>query len=450
MTERKTALSLPRALAFAAMTLPVSAVGTAMSIYLPRHFASHLGLDLTLVGTAFSIARMIDIPVNGMLGWGMDKTRSPIGRYRLWSLLSTPLLMMGLYHLFMAPSGIGAAYLVTWAIVIYLGNSMLSLSNRAWAANLAPDYNGRSRLFAVMAAVGVVGGTSIIAIPAFGEAHGVSDVGAIEIMGWFLLCLAPLATGLGISTTPEKIAPRVDSLAFRSQDLWSLLRRPSFTRLVPASFFLEFGPSWMSAIYLFYFVDCRGFSPGRASSLLGLYVISAVFGAPVLAKVANTFSKHRTLIAATIGYALALSLIPMLPKGQLAAAMAVMFIAGFFYSGFNLLIRSMTADVSDEVRLEGGHERAGLLFAITTMTTKTANALTIGITFSVLDHLGYHANAGNLNTAQAIHHLEAVFVGGPIACVLLGACSMTGYNLNAEHHADIRRQLDERDTHSNE
>lgn len=105
----------------------------------------------------------------------------------------------------------------------------------------------------------------------------------------------------------------------------------------------------------------------------------------------------------------------------------------------------MTADVSDEVRLEGGQERAGLLFAITTMTTKTANALTIGITFSVLDHLGYHAKTGVPNTAQAIHNLELVFVGGPIVCVLLGACCMIGYKLNAEHHADIRRRLDERD-----
>lgn len=86
-----------------------------------------------------------------------------------------------------------------------------------------------------------------------------------------------------------------------------------------------------------------------------------------------------------------------------------------------------------------------MLFAITTMTTKTANALTIGITFPVLDHLGYHAKAGVVNTAQAIHNLELVFVGGPIVCVLLGACCMIGYKLNAEHHAAIRRRLDERD-----
>jgi Na+/melibiose symporter-like transporter len=71
-----------------------------------------------VIGTAFSIARMIDIPVNRLLGWGMDKTRTPIGRYRFWTLLGVPLLMAGVYFLFIAPAGIGPAYLITWVIVL--------------------------------------------------------------------------------------------------------------------------------------------------------------------------------------------------------------------------------------------------------------------------------------------------------------------------------------------
>src|SRR5580693_2628838 len=102
MSDRNKSLSFPSALAFSAITLPVSAASVAMSIYLPRHFASHLGLSLAAIGTAFSIARTIDIPVNGLLGWGMDKTHTPIGRYRFWALLGAPLLMAGVYFLFMA------------------------------------------------------------------------------------------------------------------------------------------------------------------------------------------------------------------------------------------------------------------------------------------------------------------------------------------------------------
>ena len=69
-----------------------------------RHYASHLGIDLALVGAAFFIVRMIDIPVDGLLGWTMDKTRTRWGRYRLWTILGAPVLMAGIYFLFMPPA----------------------------------------------------------------------------------------------------------------------------------------------------------------------------------------------------------------------------------------------------------------------------------------------------------------------------------------------------------
>lgn len=438
-------LTLPAALAFAATSLPISAVGVAMSVYLPRHFASHLGLDLALVGTAFFIVRMIDIPVDGLLGWGMDKTRTAIGRYRLWTLLGAPFLMAGVYFLFMAPAGVSQTYLIVWVLVLYVGNSMLDLSHRAWAATLAPKYNDRSRLFGILAAVGVLGSASVIAIPILSEARGVSDASNVQIMGWFILALAPLATALVVLTTPEHIAPSVHGQDFRMRDYWSLIARPSFLRIVFADLCLSFGPGWMSAIYLFYFTDSRGFTTGQASVLLATYILAGIVGGPLIGRIATKFSKHRTLMAATTGYALTLLTFPFLPKGILVAALVPLFIAGVFASGFNLLGRAMTADVSDEVRLEGGQERAGLLFAITTMTTKISGALSIGVTFWVLAQVGYDADEQARNSAAAIKNLEYVFLAGPVFFVMLGGLCMLGYKLGAERHADIRRQLDERD-----
>ena len=432
-------------MAFAATSLPISAVGLAMAVYLPRHFASHLGLDLAVVGTAFFIVRMIDIPIDGLLGWGMDKTRTPIGRYRVWTLLGAPFLMAGVYFLFMAPAGISQTYLIFWVLVLYMGNSMLDLSHRAWAATLAPQYNDRSRLYGVLAAVGVLGGASVIAIPIVSEARGVSDAGNVLIMGWWILLLAPLATALVVLTTPERVAPNIKGQEFRLRDYWALLTRPTFARIVLSDLCLSFGPGWMSAIYLFYFTDSRGFTTGQASALLATYVLAGIIGAPTIAKIATKFSKHRTLMAATTGYSLTLMTFPFLPKGELLVHMVPLFFAGAFASGFTLLGRAMTADISDEVRLDGGIERSGLLFAITTMTTKIAGALSIGVTFWVLAQVGYNAGEGVKNTAEAIRNLEVVYLAGPIFFVLLGGLCVLGYKLSPERHAQIRRQLDERD-----
>jgi len=438
-------LSIRSALTFAALSLPINAIGLAMAVYLPQHFASNLGLDLALVGAAFMIVRAIDIPIDVVLGWAMDKTRTPLGRYRAWTLIGAPFLMAGTYFLFLAPAGISQAYLVSWTLVLYVGVSILDLSHRAWAASLAPTYDDRSRLFGVLTAVGVLGAASIIAIPIVSEARGVAEAGSAVVMGWFILALTPLATLLVVVTTPEHITRDVAGQAFRLRDYWSLIARPTFLRVALTDLCLSFGPGWMSALYIFYFTDKRGFTTGQASILLAVYILAGIIGAPLIARIATRLSKHRTMMVATIGYALTLLTLPLLPQGNLVLAAVPLFVTGVFASGFTLLGRAMTADVADEVRLEQGQQRAGLLYAITTMTTKISGALSIGVTFWVLAQVGYRADHSAPNSAYAIRNLEIVFLSGPVIFVLLGACCMIGYKLSAERHADIRRQLDERD-----
>lgn len=438
-------LSFLGAMAFAATSLPIHAVMISMAVYLPRHFASHLGIDLALVGTAFFLVRMIDIPVDGILGWSMDKTRTRMGRYRVWTLLGAPVLMAGVYALYLAPEGIGRTYLVAWLLILYAGTSMLDLSHRAWAATLAPRYDDRSRMFGILTAVGVLGAASVIAIPIISEARGVSDAGSVTIMGWFILALTPFATGLVVLKTPERIAPTPPGHEFKLRDYGALLTRPTFLRIALADLCLTFGPGWMSALYLFYFTDSRGFTTGQSSILLAVYILSGIIGAPILARVATRLSKHRTVMVATTGYALTLMTFPFIPNGNLLVAAIPLFVCGVFASGFNLLTRAMTADVADEVRLEHGRERSGLLYAVTTMTTKISGALSIGATFWVLAQVGYRAEQGAVNSAHAIANLQLVYLSGPILFVLLGGVCMVGYKLDAHRHADIRRQLDERD-----
>ena len=347
-TPSKPSLSMLRALTFSATSLPISALTIAMAVYLPRHFASHLG-----------------IPVDGIFGWAMDKTRTRLGRYRLWTILGAPVLMAGTYALFFAPDGVGLVYLVAWLLVLYCGNSMLDLSHRAWASTLAPRYDDRSRLFGVLIAVGVLGSASVIAIPIINEARGVADAGNVSMMGWFILALTPVAITLVVLTTPERIAPSVPGHEFKLRDYGALIMRPTFLRLILADLFLSFGPGWMSAIYLFYFTDCRGFTTGQASILLATYILAGIIGAPAIARIAIRLSKHRTVMMTTTGYSLTLVTFTFIPHGSLPFGMAALFVAGVFASGFNLLTRAMTADIADEVRLEQGRERAGLLYAMT-------------------------------------------------------------------------------------
>ena len=125
--------------------------------------------------------------------------------------------------------------------------------------------------------------------------------------------------------------------------------------------------------------------------------------------------------------------------------MPVSIVCGFVLAGFGALIRSMVADVADDIRLSQGKERGGLLFSLTTSTSKIAAAASTAITFPLLVGLGYDPRLGHANSPEALQGLMVAFLAGPIVFMALGAACFVGYRLTAERAAEIRRQLDARD-----
>ena len=438
-------LSLQTILAFSATSLPITAVAVAVTVHLPAYFAANIGVALAVVAAAFATVRMIDVPIEPALGVLMDRTRSRLGRYRLWTVVGAPLLMGGLFMLLVAREGVGVSYLIGWLLVMYLGVSILTLSHAAWAATLAKSYNERSRIFGVMAAVGVLGAVMVLLIPIVMERLGYHDAEGIRAMIWFIIGLTPLAVAAVVWRTPETVAPEPPGQRFRARDYVELITRPSMARILAADLCLSLGPGWMSALFIFFSRDRMGFTTGQANILLAIYILAGLAGAPGMAWLATKIGKHRAVILATTIYSLTLVSLAFLPRDNVAASIPTMFLTGFLAAGFNVLTRAMTADVADEIRLEQGKERSGLLYALTTLTTKIALAVSIVLTFSVLGRVGYDPKIGSGNTPEAVTGLMLTFISGPVVFVMLGGACLLGYKLTAERAAEVRRQLDERD-----
>jgi GPH family glycoside/pentoside/hexuronide:cation symporter len=438
-------LSLGRTLTFSATSLPISALVLAITVHLPAYFAASIGVPLTAVATAFFICRAVDIPIEPALGLAMDRTRTRLGRYRLWTLIGAPLLMFGLFMLLQAKTGVGIGYLITWLMVMYLGISILILSHAAWAATLSKTYAERARIFGIMAGVGVIGALGVLAVPIIMEGAGYSDAQGVQAMIWYIILLIPVSVGLVVWRTPETIAPEPPGQKFRLRDYVELVTHSSMARILLADLCLTLGPGWMAALFIFFMRDRMGFTTGEANLLLGVYILAGLFGAPITGWVAGKIGKHRAAMLSSAIYAGALCLLPLSPHGNVLAAMPIQFATGFVAAGFGALIRAMVADVSDDIRLSQGKERAGVLYALITSTSKVALAGAIIITYPVLERLGYQPTLGPKNSADAINGLTIAFLAGPILFLALGAACFIGYKLTAERAAEIRRQLDERD-----
>ena len=437
-------LSLISIISFSIGTLPVSALGVALFVYLPPYLAGHLGVALTAISGAWATVRLVDLFVDPVLGHMMDRTRTPFGRYRAWLAAGVPVLMLAVYMLFMAPKGIGGTYILVWLFVLYLGNSILGLAQSAWSATLATEYHERSRVFGILTAVGVAAAVATLLIPIFAPSLGMDNAQSVRAMGWFVIVIAPFAVGLTVWRTPERLSQDVHA-GFSYADYWEIVKKPEVIRLFLCQMALTLGPGWMSAMYLFYFKDVRGFTTQQATILLLVYILSGVAGAPLTAQASIRFGKHQTLIATTTSFFLGLFSIFVIPRGSLLAGTPVMFWCGFMAAGFGLMINAMMADVGDEIRLHQGKERISLLYAVLTFAAKIASAAAISVTFFLLSRVGYNPADGAHNSAAALNGLQWVFLSGPMVFVVLGGLCVVGWKLDAERHAGVRAKLDARD-----
>lgn len=433
-------LSASQVWLFATVAFPLQAIAMAVSVYLPQHYARSLGMDLAAVGAAFALVRLIDLPFDPLLGLAMDRTRTRWGRYRVWLLLGGPVTMAAIYMLFMAGKGIGVPYVMAWLLVMYLGTSMVTLAHSAWAAALAPSYNARSHMFGVIGAMGVAGMTLVFVTPLVATAMGGAGMGVAE-MGWFILAAIPLAIGAAVMRTPEQVADAPPGQTVRVRDYLELVLHPSMGRIVLAMLLFSLGTAWEGALFLFYFTDGRGFSVSEASLLLIAALGVGLLGAPALGQLSMKWSKHRTVLLAAAAYALALGSLLLVPREAKLLACVPVICTGFLYAGFHVLLRSMTADVADQIRLEQRRERAALLFALITLAPKLAAAVAIGLTFNLMARVGYDPAIGGANAPGALAGLSWAYLLGPIGFVLLGGLSVIGYRLGPAQTAEIQERL---------
>jgi Na+/melibiose symporter-like transporter len=433
-------LSGPALLAFAAPSLAIYALQLAITVHLPRYFATHMGLSLAAVGSAFALVRAVDIPLDPLLGLMIDHTRTPLGRYRPWALAGPPVMMAALWALIHPPVPLGEGSLAAVLFVLFLGYSALYLSQLAWAASLATDYQARSRVFAAITGVGVAGAVAVLVVPVLSARFGGSEAAGVEDMVWFVIAAAPASALLMAWVTPDP-PPPPDRRRFQMRDYARLLARPNVLRLLASDLFVQLGPNWMAALYLYDFTLVKGFSVASANLLLLVYV-AAGFGAPAVSALARRIGKHRALMACTSLFALCVAATPLLPRAGFLPAAGLMAAAGAAFAGFTVLTRALAADIADEARLESGRDSTALVFALTNATTKLATAFALFLTFHALQRAGFHAGQGAVNSRRALRALELIFLCGPIVFVTAGGLCFAGYRLDAARHAEIRRALD--------
>lgn len=430
--------------AYVAPCLPIAAVGLPIVVYLPPYYAGTLGLDLATVGFLFFIVRVVDVPLDPIIGHFVDRTSTRLGRFRPWLIAGATVMVAGLYLVFMAQPGITPLRAFAGLLLMYVGYSASLVSHTSWGAVLTDDYHERSRIFGTWQAMNILGLFLILGVPplALFLAGAEDPALGVHAMGWVIIIALPLAVLLAVSTVPERA--RVGEGHHRISDIFGLLKLPLLRQLLAADLLAALAPGLTGALFLFFFEAARGYPPAEASALLLFYFAAGLLAAPLWVRFARRRGKHRALIWALILYMIFQTAILLMPAGNFLLAAFGMALAGAPAVAPAFLMRAMLADVSDLETLRTGEERTGLFYAALVAVQKLGYAIPVGLSYQILGLIGFVPKLGAQNAPSAIVGLQWLFIVPPVVLACLALLVIRKWPIDAASQEETAAALERR------
>ena len=421
--------------AFAAPAAPLTAMTLPSTIFLPPHFATHLGIPLSIVSAIFIGVRMLDIIVDPGIGNFQDRTHVPLGRRRFWMLVGLPFIMAAIWFSYIGlwphvPIWIAAAAIV----FLFVCYAVMAIAHMAWAGELVPTYHGRTHVLGAVQVASMIGSSLMLIVAGYVAQTQGSNLLAVYAMGWTIIALMPITVLACVGLVREAPRPPQPHLTI-GQTLSTLARNKLAQRVLLPDLLLGFAQGISGGLFLFYFQFVLGFTH-QSQTLLAIYFLSGLAGVPLWWFIARKLGKHRTLQLALVYAVITTALLPLLPAGAFGIVGPFMFLAGLAQGGGTLLTRALMADVVDEDEAKTGARRSGMYFGILLTTSKVGIALG-PVTYIALDLAGFRPGEGVQNTPQALEMLTMLFVGGPMLLYLLAAISLRKYPLDEKRQAEL-------------
>ncbi|MEM7217061.1 MAG: MFS transporter [Pseudomonadota bacterium] len=463
--------------AHGSLGLPLAVIGYPLAIWIPAHYSGGLGISLAAVGTILMLARLTDVVTDPLIGEASDRFRTRFGRRKPWLLLGVPVMMVGVYNLFIPAEGVGLLYFLFWLTVFFLGSTMIALPHRAWGAELSPDYHQRSRVTAAREIYVLVGLMVAAAVPMIIEirADGGSGVGEVfstlwrDAIGafsgdfrektivdratltgpvlaglaWAIILVLPICAAIVLTLVKEPQAVATEKRPTFREGLRLVLRNGPMLRVILIALLVQFGESFRNAVSLFFIRDIVGVPTIGAAYFF--YFIAGLAAIPFWLWLGRRLGKHRAFMCTLITVAVVSGANLLLEQGDYLPFFLLFVVKGFCFGGLQFLPIAMLADVVDVDAARSGGGRAGTYFAFLGFTEKIAIAFGTGVSLNIVGLLGFDPSGGVAgSTDVGVYALRMVYCLGPIVFYGLALKLIWSYPLTPERHARLRARLERR------
>jgi len=444
---------LRKKLAFASADIFGGGSFNIINFLYPGFLALTVGINPFWISFIMLIARVWDAITDPIMGFISDHTRSKMGKRRIYLVISSPLVLVGMYFLFFPFNFPGEGARVVAVLLSYLVFTMIQTSVMIPYYSLSSEissgyqqrasYNSYRLGFSIFASIICVAVPGII-VSMFSDARLGYQIMSLSF--GLLFGLSVLVTGLFAKeeiTTP----PVTAELSLR--EMAKPLKLRPFRQYLGMFLVLQMSMAVMSGLFFFYvdFYITKDITASGESSMVGLIAAALMFSMQIvalpiylkmIAKKGKTFA-YRFGAYVWIVTALALLLIP--PNVNPVVIYVLAALMGLGISGPGLVPHTMYGDVVDAGQIMFKDRLDGQMSGFTNFINKVAQALGLALVMFVIGLAGFQSQ--DLTLPDIVSQPDSAMLAIRIIMAVVPLLFMgIGIAISFRYKIDGRKQME--------
>ena len=421
------------------------------------------GMDTRMTGTISTIGGVIDAITDLAMGFITDRTKSKLGKHRVWIITALPILLLGFfmkwYSFGISSTGNTTAlfwYYLLASLIYSSGYTMMNIPHQAMLPTIAPRYFERTQykiveyifnmfgMFPSFIFMSIVLGGTNMGNPSPADRNKYLICGLVFLVYFFW---SPLVT---FFTTKEKSSadmenPPLDIMYFIREYI-QVFKNKAFRQYFLINMFYGFSRS-------FYNYADQFFIRSIADKYSHFAMLNTVGGAAEIAGGPFNYFLVRYIDKRTCGFIMA----PLMITGLLingfvtpATPVFVIYIAtilyNFGFSGPGFVVNNIQPDVTDVDELITGRRREGVITTFYSFVKKTINSFVNGILGYSMFFFGYDTTAANYSdlTTTAEFGIRLIVSWLPAAFAILSLVLIFAFKMKKKDHELIQAVIKEK------
>lgn len=437
-------LALTTILSFCAPTFGVGFMFFLVGLYMTPFATDVLLISPGAMGAIFLISRLWDAISDPIAGFLSDRTRSRWGRRRPW-IAASIVPICGMYVMMWSPpANLQGGLLVTWmalgVVGFYTAMTIFIVPHTALGAELTDAYHDRTRIFGfrhviwTLGTIAAVGGMQII----------INADAAREVARQSSLVVAAMTAGLlvfaviALRERPDFQGRGADNPLHSFRDVW----RNRHARLLLVVFFIENLGGATIGVLTFYVAKYVIMRPDLTAYFILAYMGASILFIGIWLPLSKRFGKKRLWLCSMLLTSVAFGGMFFLEEGSIYLILVLATLGGTAAGCGAMIGPSIQADVIDYDEYMTNQRKEGAYFAAWNFVFKSATGITIMLTLSVLEWVGFEPNIEQ--TDEVKFAILALYSLAPFVFYVIGAILLGSFSLDETEHRRIRRVLDER------